>query len=132
MGASEASVVLGKDRVGQGVMKDCEIDREFPDIGHGKHVMRCVSKDDFAVPGSAFLPCRFCVTDAWWKLHRRTDAIEMLNDLRQYRNHYERLAADIHLKTSEVHENLHQTCPMAGLIPTAMRSRSWEDRYWHD
>jgi hypothetical protein len=116
----------------RGVMKDCEIDHEFLGIGRGNHFMRYISKDDFAVPESAFLLCRFCLTDAWWKHHRRADAIEMLNDIRQYRNRDGLLAADIHLKTSEVYENLLLTCPMAGLIPTAMCSRSWEVRYWLD
>jgi hypothetical protein len=41
-------------------------------------------------------------------------------------------AEAIHPKISEVGENLRQIFPMAGLIPTAMRSRSWEVRYWLD
>jgi hypothetical protein len=116
----------------QGVIKDYEIDHESLDIGRSKHVMRYVSKDDFGVPEPAFLLCRFCLTDAWWKLHHRNDAIEIFNDLLQYCNHYGLLAEAIHLKISEVGENLRQIFPMAGLIPTAMRSRSWEVRYWHD
>lgn len=109
-------------------MKDCEIDHEF--AGTGWASMSCVRKDDFAVPESTFLLCRFCLIDAWWKLHHRTGAI--FNDLCRYSNHYGLLAADIHLKTGEVYKNLRLTCPTAGLIPTAMRSRNWEDRYWLD
>jgi hypothetical protein len=115
-----------------GAMNDCEIDHDPPDIGRGKHVMRYVRKADFGMPESAFLLCRFCLTDAWWQLHRRTDAIGMFNDLRQHRNHCGLLAADIHLKTSEVYQNLHRTWPMARLKPTAVRSQSWEVRYWLD
>jgi hypothetical protein len=115
-----------------GVMNDCEIDHEPPDIGCGKHVMRYVRKADSGMPQSYFLLCRFCLTDVWWKLYRHNDAPEMFNDLLQYRNHYWLLAADVHLKSSEECENLRQTCPMAGLIPTAVRSQSREDRYWLD
>jgi GH15 family glucan-1,4-alpha-glucosidase len=98
----------------------------------GKHVMRYVSKDDFGLPESAFLICRFWLIDAWWKLGRREDAVEMFNDALQYRNRYGLLAEDVHLKTGEACGNFPQTYSMAGLILTAMRlSRSWEDRYWH-
>ncbi len=113
-------------------MIDYEIDHESSNIEGDKRVIRYVSKDDFGVPKSAFLLCRFCSTCAWWKLYRRNDAIEMFNDLLQYRIHHGLLAADVHLKSSEVCENLHRTCPMAGPISTAMGSRSWEDRYWLD
>jgi hypothetical protein len=67
-----------------------------------------------------------------WKLHYRNDVIEMFNDLLQYCNHYGLCAEAVHLKISKMGENFRQTFPMAGLIPTAMRSRGWEDRYWHD
>ncbi len=113
-------------------MEDYEIDHESPDIGRDTHVVRYVSKNDFGVPESAFLLCQFCLTDVWWKLHRRNDAMKMFNNLFQYRNHYRLLAADVCLKTGEVRENLRRTFPLAGLMPTAMRSRSWEDRYWLD
>jgi hypothetical protein len=129
---SKLRLLLEKIMPEQGVMEDCEIEHESPDIGRGKHVMRYVSRDNFAMPESAFLLCRFCLTDAWWKLHHRNDAIEMFSDFLQYRNHYGLLAADLHLKTGEARENLRQTCPMARLIPAAMRSRRWEDRYWLD
>ena len=99
----------------------------------GKHVMRYVTEDDFGLPESAFLVCRFWLIDAWWKLGRREEAVEMFSDSLQYRNQYGLLAEDVHLATGQLCGNFPQTYSMAGLILTAMRlSRSWEDRYWHD
>ena len=99
----------------------------------GKHVMRYAGEDDFGLPESAFLICRFWLIDAWWKLDRREEAIDMFNDALRYRNRYGLLAEDVHLQTGEMCGNFPQTYSMAGLILTAMRlSRSWEDRYWHD
>src|SRR3984885_3282304 len=99
----------------------------------GKHVMRYPGEDDFGLPESAFLICRFWLIDAWWKLDRREEAIDMFNDALRYRNRYGLLAEDVHLQTGEMSGNFPQTYSMAGLILTAMRlSRSWEDRYWHD
>jgi GH15 family glucan-1,4-alpha-glucosidase len=99
----------------------------------GKHVMRYASEDDFGLPESAFLICRFWLIDAWWKLDRREKARDMFDDALRYRNRYGLLAEDVHLQTSESCGNFPQTYSMAGLILTAMRlSRSWEDRYWHD
>ncbi len=99
----------------------------------GNHVMRYASEDDFGLPQSAFLICRFWLIDAWWQLGHRDKAIESFNDALQYRNRYGLLAEDIHLETGQLCGNFPQTYSMAGLILTAMRlSRSWEDRYWHD
>ena len=99
----------------------------------GKHVMRYVTEDDFGLPESAFLVCRFWLIDAWWKLGRREEAVEMFSNSLQYRNQYGLLAEDVHLATGQLCGNFPQTYSMAGLILTAMRlSRSWEDRYWHD
>jgi GH15 family glucan-1,4-alpha-glucosidase len=99
----------------------------------GRHVMRYAGEDDFGLPESAFLICRFWLIDAWWKLDRREEAIDMFNDALRYRNRYGLLAEDVHLQTGEMCGNFPQTYSMAGLILTAMRlSRSWEDRYWHD
>jgi GH15 family glucan-1,4-alpha-glucosidase len=98
-----------------------------------KHVMRYASEDDFGLPESAFLVCRFWLIDVWWKLGRREQALEMFTDALRYRNRYGLLAEDVHLKTGEMWGNFPQTYSMAGMILTAMRlSRSWEDRYWHD
>jgi GH15 family glucan-1,4-alpha-glucosidase len=71
--------------------------------------------------------------DAWWKLGRREDAIEMVNGALRYRNRYGLLAEDVHPKTSEACGNFPQTYSTAGMMLAAMRlSRSWEDRYWRD
>ena len=107
--------------------------RSNSELLRGKHVMRYVAEDDFGLPESAFLICRFWLIDAWWKLDRREEAIDMFNDALRYRNRYGLLAEDVHLQTGELCGNFPQTYSMAGLILTAMRlSRSWEDRYWHD
>jgi len=99
----------------------------------GKHVMRYASEDDFGLPESAFLICRFWLIDVWWKFGRREEAIDMFNDALRYRNRYGLLAEHIHLESGQMCGNFPQTYSMAGLILTAMRlSRSWEDRYWHD
>jgi GH15 family glucan-1,4-alpha-glucosidase len=99
----------------------------------GKHVMRYAGEDDFGLPESAFLICRFWLIDVWWKLDRREEAIDMFNDALRYRNRYGLLAEHIHLQSGQLCGNFPQTYSMAGLILTAMRlSRSWEDRYWHD
>jgi hypothetical protein len=96
-----------------------------------KHVMRYASEDDFGLPGTAFLICRFWRIDVLWDLVRREQAREMFNDALRYRNRYGLLAEDIHPRTGELWGNFPQTYSMAGLILTAMRlSRSWEDRFW--
>ncbi|MGO9361259.1 MAG: glycoside hydrolase family 15 protein [Xanthobacteraceae bacterium] len=109
------------------------VDAVERELLRGKHVMRYASEDDFGLPESAFLICRFWLIDAWWKLGRREEAIDMFDDALKYRNRYGLLAEDVHLRTGELCGNFPQTYSMAGLILTAMRlSRSWEDRYWHD
>ena len=109
------------------------IDAIERELLRGKHVMRYASEDDFGLPESAFLVCRFWLIDVWWKLGRREQALEMFTDALRYRNRYGLLAEDVHLKTGEMWGNFPQTYSMAGMILTAMRlSRSWEDRYWHD
>jgi GH15 family glucan-1,4-alpha-glucosidase len=96
-----------------------------------KHVMRYASEDDFGLPETAFLICRFWLIDVLWDLGRREQAREMFNDALRYRNRYGLLAEDIHPRTGELWGNFPQTYSMAGLILTAMRlSRSWEDRFW--
>jgi GH15 family glucan-1,4-alpha-glucosidase len=97
----------------------------------GKHMMRYASPDDFGMPESAFLICRFWLIDAYWALGRREEACELFVDSLQYRNRYGLLSEDIHLQTGELWGNFPQTYSMAGLVLTAMRlSRSWEDKYW--
>jgi GH15 family glucan-1,4-alpha-glucosidase len=97
------------------------------------HVMRYTSEDDFGLPETAFLVCRFWLIDVLWDLGRREQAREMFNDALKYRNRYGLLAEDVHPLTGELWGNFPQTYSMAGLILTAMRlSRSWEDRFWRD
>ena len=96
-----------------------------------KHVMRYAEADDFGLPATAFLICRFWLVDAWWSLGRREEARELFVDALAYRNRYGLLSEDIDPQTGTLWGNFPQTYSMAGLILTAMRlSRSWEDRYW--
>jgi GH15 family glucan-1,4-alpha-glucosidase len=96
-----------------------------------KNVLRYASADDFGLPATAFLICRFWLVDAWWSLGRREDARNLFEDALQHRNRYGLLSEDIDPKTGSLWGNFPQTYSMAGLILTAMRlSRSWEDRYW--
>ena len=104
------------------------IERE---LVRGNHVMRYGSEDDFGLPESAFLICRFWLIDALWWLGRREEARDLFVDALSYRNRYGLLSEDIHPETGQLWGNFPQTYSMAGLILTAMRlSRSWEDRYW--
>jgi GH15 family glucan-1,4-alpha-glucosidase len=96
-----------------------------------KHVMRYANSDDFGLPETAFLICRFWLIDAWWAIGRRDEARELFLDALRHRNRYGLLSEDIHPQTGDLWGNFPQTYSMAGLILTAMRlSRSWEDRYW--
>jgi GH15 family glucan-1,4-alpha-glucosidase len=97
----------------------------------GKHMLRYASPDDFGVPESAFLICRFWLIDTYWALGRRQEARDLFVDSLQYRNRYGLLSEDVSLQTGALWGNFPQTYSMAGLILSAMRlSRSWEDRYW--
>jgi GH15 family glucan-1,4-alpha-glucosidase len=132
----DASVLLLPD-IGLIEADDPRFVRTVDAVGHelvrGNHVMRYAGEDDFGLPESEFLVCRFWLIDAWWKLDRRGAAIDMFTDALRYRNRYGLLAEDVHLNTKKLCGNFPQTYSMAGLILTAMRlSRSWEDRYWHD
>jgi GH15 family glucan-1,4-alpha-glucosidase len=96
-----------------------------------KHVMRYATADDFGLPATAFLICRFWLVDAWWSLERKAEARDMFVDALTYRNRYGLLSEDIDPNTGALWGNFPQTYSMAGLILSAMRlSRSWEDRYW--
>jgi len=97
----------------------------------GKHVMRYTVEDDFGVPETAFLICRFWLIDALWMVGRHDDARDLFGDVLRYRNNYGLLSEDVHPVTGQLWGNFPQTYSMAGLILTGMRlSRSWEDRYW--
>ncbi len=96
-----------------------------------KHVMRYASADDFGLPVTAFLICRFWLIDALWSLGRRDAARDLFTDALNHRNRYGLLSEDVDPQTGELWGNFPQTYSMAGLILSAMRlSRSWEDRYW--
>jgi GH15 family glucan-1,4-alpha-glucosidase len=96
-----------------------------------KHVMRYASADDFGLPVTAFLICRFWLIDAQWSLGRREAARDLFIDALSHRNRYGLLSEDVDPQSGELWGNFPQTYSMAGLILSAMRlSRSWEDRYW--
>jgi GH15 family glucan-1,4-alpha-glucosidase len=96
-----------------------------------KHVMRYASADDFGLPVTAFLICRFWLIDAWWSHGRHEEARDLFLDALAHRNRYGLLSEDVDPQTGELWGNFPQTYSMAGLILSAMRlSRSWEDRYW--
>jgi GH15 family glucan-1,4-alpha-glucosidase len=104
------------------------IERE---LKRDQNVMRYASADDFGLPETAFLICRFWLIDALWATGRKEDAREMFIDALKLRNSYGLLAEDVHPQTRELWGNFPQTYSMAGLILSAMRlSTSWEDRYW--
>ena len=64
-----------------------------------KHVMRYAEADDFGMPETAFLICRFWLIDAWWSLGRREEARELFVDALEHRNRYGLLSEDIHPQT---------------------------------
>jgi GH15 family glucan-1,4-alpha-glucosidase len=95
------------------------------------HVMRYVSADDFGLPETAFLVCRFWLIDAWWSMGRREEAKDLFTDALKHRNRYGLLSEDLEPATGVLWGNFPQTYSMAGVILSAMRlSRNWEDRYW--
>ena len=96
-----------------------------------KHVMRYANADDFGLPVTAFLICRFWLIDALWSVGQREAARDLFTDALSHRNRYGLLSEDVDPQTGELWGNFPQTYSMAGLILSAMRlSRSWEDRYW--
>ena len=95
------------------------------------HVMRYVAADDFGLPETAFLICRFWLIDAMWEIGRREEARDMFVDALRLRNRYGLLSEDVHPVTGKLWGNFPQTYSMSGLILTAIKlSRSWGDRYW--
>jgi GH15 family glucan-1,4-alpha-glucosidase len=101
------------------------------DLVRGRHVMRYAAEDDFGLPETEFLVCRFWLIDALAALGRREEARERYQDALALRNSYGLLAEDVHPQTGALWGNFPQTYSMAGIILSAMRlSQSWEDRYW--
>jgi GH15 family glucan-1,4-alpha-glucosidase len=101
------------------------------ELKFGMNVMRYTSADDFGLPETAFLICRFWLIDALWAIGRKEDARDMFVDALKLRNSYGLLSEDVHPATGQLWGNFPQTYSMAGLILSAIRlSRSWEDRYW--
>jgi GH15 family glucan-1,4-alpha-glucosidase len=106
------------------------IDRE---LRRDKHVMRYVAADDFGMPETAFLICRFWLIDALSAIGRQEEAREMFADALKLRNRYGLLSEDAHPVTGMLWGNFPQTYSMSGLILTALRlSPSGEDRFWRD
>ena len=102
------------------------------DLVHGHHVSRYAAADDFGLPESEFLVCRFWLIDALCLLGRSDEARDRFKDALALRNHYGLFAEDINPQTGALWGNFPQTYSMAGLILSAMRlSKSWEERYWH-
>ncbi len=101
------------------------------DLVRGRHVMRYAAEDDFGLPETEFLVCRFWLIDALASLGRREEARERYQDALGLRNSFGLLAEDIHPETGALWGNFPQTYSMAGVILSAMRlSQSWEERYW--
>ena len=95
------------------------------------NVMRYSSADDFGLPETAFLICRFWLVDALWAIGRKEDARNMFIDALKLRNSYGLMSEDVHPVTNELWGNFPQTYSMAGIILSAIRlSKTWEDRYW--
>jgi GH15 family glucan-1,4-alpha-glucosidase len=95
------------------------------------HVMRYVAADDFGMPETAFLICRFWLIDAIWEVGRREEARDIFVDALGLRNRYGLLSEDVHPLTGKLWGNFPQTYSMSGLILSAIKlSRSWGDRYW--
>jgi GH15 family glucan-1,4-alpha-glucosidase len=108
------------------------VDVVLKELVRGKHVMRYAAEDDFGLPETAFLVCRFWLIDALWQQGRAEEARDMFGDALRYRNRFGLLSEDVHPATGTLWGNIPQTYSMAGLILSAMRvSRSWEDRHWH-
>ncbi len=69
-----------------------ELKRDF-------NVMRYSSADDFGLPETAFLICRFWLIDALWAIGRKEDARDMFVDALKLRNSYGLMSEDVHPAT---------------------------------
>ena len=108
----------------------CEtLERELIREGH---VMRYTAKDDFGLPESAFVICRFWLADALAAIGRVSDARDHFCDLMRFRNPYGLMSEDIDPASGRLWGNLPQTYSMAGIIITAKRlSQDWEQAWSH-
>jgi GH15 family glucan-1,4-alpha-glucosidase len=94
-------------------------------------IIMAATPDDFGLPETAFLICRFWLIDALWDSGRCEEARDMFVDALRLRNRYGLLSEDVHPATGKLWGNFPQTYSMSGLILTAIKlSRSWGDRYW--
>jgi GH15 family glucan-1,4-alpha-glucosidase len=101
------------------------------ELRRGNHVMRYVAADDFGLPETEFLICRFWLIDALWEIGRQDEARDLFVDALKKRNRYGLLSEDVHPVTGKLWGNFPQTYSMSGLTLTAIKlSRSWGDRYW--
>ena len=101
------------------------------ELRRGNNVMRYVAADDFGLPETEFLICRFWLIDALWEIGRQDEARDLFVDALRMRNRYGLLSEDIHPVTGKLWGNFPQTYSMSGLTLTAIKlSRSWGDRYW--
>ena len=79
----------------------CTVAAIEKDLVHGRHVLRYAAPDDFGLPETEFLVCRFWLIDALCLLGRRDEARERFDDALALRNHYGLFAEDIHPRTGE-------------------------------
>lgn len=101
------------------------------ELRRGFNVMRYVAPDDFGMPETAFLICRFWLIDAMYEIGRREEARDMFVDALKLRNRYGLLSEDVHPVTGKLWGNFPQTYSMSGLILTAIKlSMNLGDRYW--
>ena len=99
----DASVLLlpetRPDRAERSSLRAARSRRSSRSSLRGHHMMRYTSADDFGMPESAFLICRFWLIDAWWWLGRREEARDLFVDALGHRNRYGLLSEDIHPQT---------------------------------
>ena len=94
------------------------------DLVRGRHVMRYAAEDDFGLPETEFLVCRFWLIDALALLGRREEARERYQDALALRNRYGLFAEDIHPQTGALWGNFPQTYSMAGVDPERHAAQS--------
>ena len=87
------------------------------DLVRGRHVMRYAAEDDFGLPETEFLVCRFWLIDALCALGRREEARERFRMRCPCAISYGLLAEDIHPQTGALWGNFPQTYSMAGRDP---------------